>query len=173
VTARQPQRDDGRDGVFSARTGHGEDRQMDLPPGYVLHVGPPTLDDYLRLRRDTGLRPKTPEQGAAVLAGSWSFCHVTAPGGDTVAMGRVLGDGGWYFVVADMATLPSHQRRGLGRAVLGQLLGDIRARAPGDPYVTLTADPAGRRLYERAGFTVFTSDQTGMQLVLDAPSAPD
>lgn len=139
---------------------------MALPAGYALHVGPPSLDDYLRLRRESGLRPKSPEQGAHALQGSWSSCHVTAPDAHTVAMGRVVGDGGWYFVVADMATAPDHQRRGLGRAVLDHLLADIRARAPGDPYVTLTADAAGRRLYEQAGFTAFTADQTGMQLVL-------
>lgn len=141
---------------------------MGLTDGYVLHEGPPTLDDYLRLRRATGLRPKTPEQGERVLRGSWSFRHVTAADGETVAMGRVVGDGGWYFVVADMATVPRHQRRGLGRAVLDELLADIRARAPGDPYVSLTTEPAARTLYERAGFTVLTSDQAGMQLVLTA-----
>lgn len=144
---------------------------MVLPSGYALHVGPPSLDDYLRLRRVSGLRAKSPEQAAGAVQGSWSFCHVTAQDGHTVAMGRVLGDGGWYFVVADMATDPDHQRRGLGRAILDHLLGDIRTRAPGDPYVTLTADAAGARLYEHAGFTAFTSDQTGMQLVL-APVPP-
>jgi hypothetical protein len=28
-------------------------------------------------------------------------------------MGRVIGDGGWYFHVVDMAVLPEHQRRDL------------------------------------------------------------
>lgn len=86
-------------------------------------------------------------------------------------MGRAIGDGGWYFVVADMATAPDHQRRGLGRAVIDHLHADIERRAPGEPYVTL-ADAAGRRLYEHAGFTAFTPDQTGMQLVLGPASAP-
>ena len=31
-----------------------------------------------------------------------------------VGMGRLLGAGGWYFHVLDMAVLPDHQRRGLG-----------------------------------------------------------
>ncbi len=81
-------------------------------------------------------------------------------------MGRVVGDGGWYFVVADMVTDPGHQRRGVGRAVLDHLLADVRRRAPGEPYVTLAADDAGQRLYEQAGFRAFGVGQTGMQLVL-------
>ncbi|WP_370260313.1 hypothetical protein [Cryobacterium sp. TMT3-29-2] len=33
-------------------------------------------------------------------------------------MGRIIGDGGWYFHIADMATLPEFQGRGLGRRSL-------------------------------------------------------
>lgn len=145
---------------------------MTLAPGYALHDTPPAADDYLRLRRETGLRPRTAAQAAAVLVGSWSACHVTAPDGTVVAMGRVVGDGGWYFVVADMATSPDHQRRGLGRAVLDHLLADVARRAPDDAYVSLTTEPAGRALYERAGFTPLTSEQTGLQLVLTARATP-
>ncbi|AEO61111.1 hypothetical protein MYCTH_2310977 [Thermothelomyces thermophilus ATCC 42464] len=47
-----------------------------------------------------------------------------------VAMGRIIGDGGWYFHIADMAVLPAHQRRGLGGAVLSHLLAHIKAHAP-------------------------------------------
>ncbi|ADG74091.1 GCN5-related N-acetyltransferase [Cellulomonas flavigena DSM 20109] len=145
---------------------------MTLPPGYTLHATPPAPDDYLRLRRDAGLRPKTVAQAAAALAGSWSACHVTAPDGTTVAMGRVVGDGGWYFVVADMATSPAHQRRGLGTAVLDHLLADVAHRAPDDAYVSLTTESAGRALYEGAGFTTLRPDRTGMQLVLPARATP-
>ena len=45
-------------------------------------------------------------------------------------MGRIIGDGGWYFHVADMATLPDHQRRGLGVLVLSTLLERIAEHAP-------------------------------------------
>lgn len=87
--------------------------------------------------------------------------------GEAVAMGRIVGDGGWYFVVADMATLPDHQRRGLGRAILTALLEEVRAAAEPGAFVTLTADPPGRRLYESLGFEdVAIADETGMRLWL-------
>jgi len=52
---------------------------------------------------------------------------VHEPTGTTVGTGRVVGDGngGWYFHVIDTAVLPSHQRRGLGDAVLWALLDRI------------------------------------------------
>lgn len=133
------------------------------PSGYQLVDTAPPLDRYLALRRDSGLTPVTAEQGAAALPGSWFACHVVREeSGDVVGMGRLIGDGGWYFVVADMAVLPAHQRRGLGDAVLARLLDEVRARVPAGAYVSLMADEPGRRLYERHGFTVRAPHTTGM-----------
>lgn len=159
-----------------------------LPKGYVLHPGYPPVPDYLNLRAASGLTPKTAAQAAPVPSGSWYGCYIAftpsqtqpATGNDTtptvvaeptiVAMGRIIGDGGWYFHVADMAVLPAHQRRGLGDAILKHLLGHIKANAPegmdgkGGPYVTLFADVPGRKLYGRNGFVETTPGQLGMML---------
>lgn len=131
---------------------------------FELIAEPPALDDYLDLRRDAGLSQKTRQQGAGALAGSWFFCHVRdQASGRAVAMGRVIGDGGWCFHIADMATAPEFQGRGLGRLVLDTLLAHIRETAPENPYITLIADPPGRRLYEQTGFTEITPSR-GMEL---------
>jgi ribosomal protein S18 acetylase RimI-like enzyme len=137
-----------------------------LPPGYELLAGTPRLDEYLDLRLRSGLTPKTEAQARAALSGSWSSCHIVHDG-HAVAMGRVIGDGGWYFHVVDMATLPEHQRRGLGSAVLARLLDEIRRRAPQGAYVSLIADVPGRPLYERHGFTETAPQAVAMALVQD------
>ena len=124
----------------------------------------PTIDEYLGLRKESGLSQKTLEQGAAALSGSWFFCHVREKvSGRAVAMGRIIGDGGWYFHIADMATLPEFQGKGLGRRVIDTLVAHIRQKAPENPYITLIADPPGRRLYEQAGFTEINPSR-GMEL---------
>ena len=134
-----------------------------MPDGYTLVEGTPPVADYLRLRADSGLSPKNVEQAELALTGTWWGCHVVHDAtGEVVAMGRVIGDGGWYFHVADMATLPDHQRRGLGDLVMTALLGQIRATAPPDAYVTLMADPPGRKLYARHGFTEDRDRTIGM-----------
>ena len=138
-----------------------------LPRGYSLRDGAPTTADYLELRSRAGLSPKTEIQAAAAISGSWAACHVVH-GAETrsVAMGRVIGDGGWYFHVIDMAVLPQHQKRGLGGAVLSYLLDRIRDQAPRDAYVSLLADPPGRHLYARYGFAESAPDSIGMTLKL-------
>ena len=139
---------------------------MPLPDGYELLTTPPDATTYRMLRTRAGLSARSSAQAAGAVAGSWSFRAVRAEDGVIVSMGRVVGDGGWYFLIADMATLPGHQRRGLGGAVLDALLADIRDRAPAGAYVTLTADPPGRALYESRGFRDVAPGRTGMSLLL-------
>ena len=138
-----------------------------LDPAYRLVAGTPSIEDYMILRERSGLTPKNLAQASAALPGSWRACHVVhLESGRTVGMGRVLGDGGWYFLIADMAVLPEHQRRGLGAAVLEALLAEIREGAPPGAWVTLMADPPGRRLYEQFGFRETAPDSLGMAQIV-------
>ncbi|QNK53444.1 GNAT family N-acetyltransferase [Dermacoccus sp. PAMC28757] len=136
-----------------------------MHPDYDLTLSPPPLADYLRLRADSGLSPVTEAQGEPPLVNSWAWVHVRhRASGEVVAMGRVIGDGGWYFHIADMATLPEHQKKGLGQAVLEALLAKIREEAPPRPYVTLMADEPGRPLYAKLGFVETAPHSLGMML---------
>ena len=136
--------------------------------GYRLVNGqPPSVAEYLTLRRETGLTPATEAQAILSLKGSWYACHVIHEETDTaVGMGRIIGDGGWYFHIIDMAVLPDHQHRGLGGAVLNALLDRIRNEAPPGAYVNLLADPPGRRLYGRHGFIETAPREVGMAMRL-------
>lgn len=134
-----------------------------VPAGYRLAEGPPSVADYVTLRTDAGLTPRRPDQAEAALGGSWCAVHVVHEGEDrAVGMGRVIGDGGWYFHLVDLAVLPDHRRRGLGDLILGTLLKQIKREAPGGAFVNLLADPPGRKLYARHGFVPTAPDSVGM-----------
>lgn len=131
----------------------------ELPLGYRLEPSVPDIAEYRNLRKVAGLTPVTEAQAARVASGSWYGCHITyRKNGDdqprAVAMGRIISDGGWYFHIADMATLPEHQKKGFGSFVLNHLLAHIDENKPADgkPFINLFADPPGRRLYENNGF---------------------
>ena len=137
-----------------------------LPDAYRLISTVPAVTDHLTLRERAGLSPMSRRQAAAGLRGSWTACHVIhKQSGKTVAMGRVIGDGGCFFQVVDMAVVPEHQRRGIGDAVLAHLLDRIRAAGPG-AYVSLLADPPGRHLYAKHGFRETAPSSIGMALRL-------
>ncbi|GAB3475189.1 GNAT family N-acetyltransferase [Nocardiopsis coralliicola] len=130
---------------------------------YDVVAGPPSVDDYLRLRREAGLSEPTREQAERGIGGAWAAVRaVHRATGETVGMGRVIADGGWYFHIIDMAVLPGHQRRGIGDAVLSALTAAIEEDAPGAD-ISLLADPPGRRLYKRHGFTETAPDIVGMR----------
>jgi GNAT superfamily N-acetyltransferase len=139
-----------------------------LPAEYELIAGMPTAEDYLRLRERAGLGPKRTDQAVGAVSNNWAAVHAVHARDGTIGMGRVIGDGGWYFHVVDMAVLPEHQRRGIGDAILGTLLDRIRAEAPAGAWVNLLADPPGRRLYARHGFTETAPHSLGMALTLES-----
>lgn len=151
----------------------GDDRKeiepsIKLADGYRLLEGPPNVEDYMTLRRESGLSPKNEAQATIAVTGGWYACHVVHQETGTVAgMGRIIGDGGWYFHVIDMAVLPGHQRRGLGHVVLTTLIERIRHKAPPGAYVTLMGDAPGRALYFRHGFTESAPLSLGMHMILD------
>lgn len=140
-----------------------------LPAGYSLHAGFPTVPQYVHLRTAAGLSARTTSQAGAIASGSWCGCYITLNDGETekpVAMGRVIGDGGWYFHIADMAVDPGHQRKGLGDAILKTLVRKIKDESPSDgkPYISLLADEAGRKLYANNGFVESAPASIGMVL---------
>ncbi len=137
---------------------------MALPPGYTLADGVPSVEEYRHLRRATGLSERSAASATAGLAGTWAGVVVRDEHGAAVGVGRVIGDGGCFFQIEDMAVLPEHQRRGIGDAILTRLLERLRAEAPADAWITLFADPPGRRLYARHGFVPTEPGSVGMAL---------
>lgn len=138
-------------------------QRRQIPPEYELLDSAPSVDEYLSLRADSGLSPKTYDQAVLAIPGSWFFCHVRhKETGKAVGMCRILADGGWYFHIADMAVLPEHQRRGLGDALLRRILDEISNRSPPNRYVTLMGDAPGRKLYARHGFEDSMPHSLGM-----------
>jgi GNAT superfamily N-acetyltransferase len=57
-----------------------------------------------------------------------------------------------------------YQRRGLGGAIVSTLIERIEQAAPPGPFVSLFADPPGRRLYEQQGFVETAPGSGGMAL---------
>ena len=142
------------------------ERVLDRFPVVAL---PLRLVEYPQLRALARLDAKTDAQAAGALRGSWAVCHVRAPGGAPVAMGRVIGDGGWHFTLADVVTHPHYRNAELEDRVLGWLLKQIAVRAPADPCVTVITDPGDRGPYERAGFALMGRFGPGMHMVLEQP----
>lgn len=132
---------------------------------YTLSLETPSAHDYRRLRRIAGLSEKSAESAARGLPNT--IVGVVVRDGDAaVGMGRVIGDGGLFFQVVDIAVDPAHQGRGLGKRIMAVLLERLRAVAPNGAYVSLIADGEAHRLYAQYGFAPTAPASIGMALTL-------
>ncbi|MGI4733260.1 MAG: GNAT family N-acetyltransferase [Janthinobacterium lividum] len=131
-----------------------------LDEAYRLTAAVPTVEEYRRLRRVSGLTPRSAEAAAAGLPNTIAAV-VVRNGDDAVGMGRAIGDGLFYQIV-DIAVAPEHQGRGLGKAIVAALMDRLRAIAPAEAYVSLIADGEAHRLYAQYGFAPTAPASIGM-----------
>ena len=134
-----------------------------LPEGYTLVERLPTVDEFIELRAAADMAERGREAVEQGLPNTlYGVVVVHEPSGETVGMGRVIGDDGSVFHISDMAVHPDHQRQGLGTAVMDALMAYISDTAPAQAYVNLMADVDG--FYERWGFSETRPASKGMFL---------
>ena len=86
------------------------------------------------------------------LAGSSCGTVILDEAGAIVAMGRVVGDGAFFFYVQDVAVHSGHRARGLGAVVVERLRAQVTELAGGTAFLGLFSTPEAEPLYERTGF---------------------
>ena len=118
---------------------------------YEVKAQTPSVEDYIRIRLAAGLSEKTKEAAEIGLKNSL-FSVVVFDGSEPVGLGRIVGDGGCFFEIVDIAVLPEHQKQGLGRRIMEALMRYIYEHAPKSAYVSLMADHGTPAFYERFGF---------------------
>lgn len=84
-----------------------------------------------------------------------------------VGMGRIVGDGVMYFYIQDVAVLPGHQNKGIGKLIIDHLLGYINRKAFTGAFVGLFATQANDAFYEKFGFKDYSPTMTGMFKVIE------
>jgi GNAT superfamily N-acetyltransferase len=139
---------------------------------YMLTERPPTVAEYCSLRVGAGLTPKDPMAAEAGLARTlYAVCLEYR--GEAIGMGRVVGDGGVFFDVVDIAVMPDHQKKGFGKAIMDALMAYIRRTARPTAWISLMAGPGVEEFYKRYGFITRGPDRPGMSFMVehDRPAA--
>ncbi|WP_461534890.1 GNAT family N-acetyltransferase [Spongorhabdus nitratireducens] len=120
---------------------------------------PPAPDEYVELRKRAGLSPKSLEAAAIGLPNSLYAVHFRK-GEQLVAMGRIIGDGGCFFEIVDIAVDPDYQGEGIGKLVMALLDGWLETAACDGSYVSMIADKPG--FYEKLGYQKTSPEAEGM-----------
>ncbi|MFC7432191.1 MULTISPECIES: GNAT family N-acetyltransferase [unclassified Agrococcus] len=93
---------------------------------------------------------REPEVLVAGVAASW-LVVAARDGGRLVGLARVVSDGATIAYVQDVLVAPTHQRLGVGRALLDAIL--ERTSGIRQTVLLTDAEPGQRSFYEAAGFT--------------------
>lgn len=127
---------------------------------YIHSVEIPTVEDYCRLRVSAGLSPRSLNAASAGLPRT-TVAIIVRQAGRVVGMGRAVGDGLLYQIV-DVAVEPAHQKRGLGKTIVANLMNELKKVAPAEAYVSLIADGQANSLYAQYGFVPTAPASIGM-----------
>lgn len=131
---------------------------------YTTRLAIPAIATYQLLRVAAGLSAKSTEAAAKGLPNSLFAVQVLL-GDEVVGMGRIIGDGGCFFQVVDIAVLPAHQGKGLGKRIMREIMQFIETDVPQSAYVSLIADGQAQDLYAQFGFKHTAPVSAGMALV--------
>lgn len=130
---------------------------------YTTCLAIPSSATYRHLRVAAGLSAKTTEAAARGLPNSL-FAVQVLHGDEVVGMGRIIGDGGCFFQVVDIAVVPAHQGKGLGKLIMREIRHFIDSDVPESAYVSLIADGQAQELYAQFGFKHTAPASVGMAL---------
>jgi len=119
---------------------------------YEIRNEIPTVKDYIEIRLQAGLSRKSVEAATIGLKNS-IFGVVVYFNNIPIGIGRIIGDGGCFFEITDMAVLPEHQHKGVGRLIMDSLVMWLNENAPITAYVSLMADHGTPEFYAKFGFT--------------------
>ncbi|MNN05621.1 Acetyltransferase (GNAT) family protein [compost metagenome] len=131
----------------------------------IVHESP-SVRDYMRLRELAGLSARSLE-GAAIGLQNSLFTVTLYAQEELIGMGRVIGDGGCFMQIVDIAIRPDFQGRGLGKTVMTELMEYLNREALPKTYVSLLADVPADQLYVKFGFQYTQPRSQGMYLVID------
>ena len=120
----------------------------------------PSPEEYLHLRAVAGLSPFS-RKAAQLALPQTLFAVVIEADGGAIGMGRLIGDGGCFFQIVDIAVDPAYQGRGFGKQIMAALMDHI-ATLPSGAYVSLIADTPADRLYAQFGFQPTAPRSVGM-----------
>ncbi|GGH11786.1 GNAT family N-acetyltransferase [Paenibacillus segetis] len=122
----------------------------------------PTPNEYLELRAAAGLSPKDLQASQIALGNSIFLTTLRDSDDQLIGMGRIIGDGGCFYQIVDIAVHPSRQGQGLGKQIMSELMNYLDNNVPSRAYVSLIADVPADELYKKFGFDYTSPKSVGM-----------
>lgn len=120
-----------------------------------------TYEEYTSLRNSVEWENFAEEQVTQCIKNSL-YNITVVENNQTIAMGRLIGDG-MYYMIVDMVVKPEYQNRGIGSRIIDMLLAYVDEHTPmgGRSSVQLIAEKGKEQFYIKKGFKLIPHEFCG------------
>lgn len=121
-------------------------------------------ETYIALRKAVGWKNFCREQVEKAINHSY-YSVVIRENGDSIAMGRIIGDG-LFFTIVDVVVRPDYRGKGLGTLIIQKLMEHIEQRVPigGRVSIQLISEKGKEDFYVEQGFKLIPHEKCGPAL---------
>lgn len=135
--------------------------------GFEIHRSTIPLGAYKKLRESAGW-VMVNDKSTQVALKNDLFSVFVKLGSETIAMGRVIGDGGIYFYIQDVVVLTEYQRQGIGRIIMTEIEDFLKSAVPMNGFVGLMVARGVENFYLRWGYGRRAENAPGMFKIIRA-----
>lgn len=122
----------------------------------------PGPEEYLALRAAAGLSPRDVDGARIAMDNSIFAVTLRDSSQQLIGMGRVIGDGGCFYQIVDIAVRPDYQGHGYGKRIMTELMDYLNTHGQKGAFVSLIADIPADSLYKKFGFEYTAPSSVGM-----------
>lgn len=139
-------------------------QEADVP--FLLHLRETAMDPY---HRAAGVF-QTPAEMEERVRSHWDEARVIEVGGEPVGLWKLWRQPEVWWIL-QVQLMPAHQGRGIGAALIRELIDEARAAGVALQLKVLKINPA-QRLYRRLGFEIVGESDDGWEMRAAALSPP-
>lgn len=139
-------------------------------PTFTLRPAQEADVPFLLQLRETAMDPhhraagifQTPAEMEERVRSHWDEARVIEVGGEPVGLWKLWRQPEVWWIL-QVQLMPDHQGRGIGAALIRDLMAEARAAGVACQLKVLKSNPA-QRLYERLGFVIVGEDEHGWEM---------
>lgn len=127
----------------------------------------PSMEEFKEMRTSVGWLALPPDEAIKISLRNTEFSVAAYVNGKLAGMGRIVGDKGFIYFIADIIVKPEFQGRGIGAGVMKKIMAYLEENAPGNAYITLMAAKGKEAFYEKFGWFKRPTEKYGHGMMVE------
>ena len=136
---------------------------------FIVKERLPTVEEYNDLRRSVEWPTYANDLVERGLANTLYSVVAETENGNSIGMGRIIGDNAIYLHIQDIIVRPEHQNQGVGKLIMTELIKYVDKVAGKNTNIGLMSSKGREPFYEKLGFTERPNEKFGSGMIKIIP----